>query len=244
MDQLVKRSRIWNHGSWAKLALPAVAACLSLTGCSGFFDDVTSHEFKLNQWFTKSDPYAVLRDSNDGDHRAKAYRQLSEPFAHGGTEQDQTFVVDLLTKGATEESYAVCRLAAIQTLSTFKDPRTALALKDAYYKASKFGPEKATPIRCAALTGLGDIGSPEGVDLLVKVLREPPVEGPDADRRQKMDERHTAAQGAWKVQTVSSNRSLAVGVEDRPGHRITIKGSRVARVGDWPAYSTRRQGLG
>ena len=45
--------------------------------------------------FVKPDPLVVLRDSSDGDERAKALRALQEPKPNGGTDADHGDDVDL-----------------------------------------------------------------------------------------------------------------------------------------------------
>jgi hypothetical protein len=176
-----------------RLLLPALA-CTALAGCAGWWDEVTSHDFKFKEVFkAPPDPMTVLQKDPDGDHRAKALRALREPLANGGSAQDQEVVVNLLVQCATTDPQALCRLAAVETLSTFHDPRAAEALKDAYYRASSFNPETAGVIKCRVLACLGKTGQPAAVELLVKVLREPPVEGSEPEKQQKTDERIAAA---------------------------------------------------
>jgi HEAT repeat protein len=177
------------------LAVAFAAVCLGAGGCSTFWDDVTSRDFKLSMWFNKPSPMVVLRDSTDGDQRAKAMRNLKEPLPNGGDQRDQDVVVDLLTTAALSDGQIVCRQAAVYALRSFKDPRAVEALKEAYYRASafKFNPETVTILRCQILEALGENGQPQAVELLVRVVREPPVEGPEQDKQQNMDERIAAA---------------------------------------------------
>jgi HEAT repeat protein len=174
-----------------KWLLPILLGPL-LAGCAGFWDDVTSRDFSFHNFFNKPNPLVVLRDSSDGDLRAKALRSLHEPRANGGTDEQQDAVVKILTTAASSEKYPVCRLAAIQALGTFKDPRVVDGLLNAFYNASSFTAETATIVRCEALTALGQVGNPAAVDLLAKVAREPPAEGPEADRQQATDVRIAA----------------------------------------------------
>jgi hypothetical protein len=174
--------------------LAAALACAALGGCAGWWDDVTSHDFKFKEAFRRPpDPMMVLQNDPDGDHRARALRSLREPLQSGGSAQQQDLVVATLIKSATGDAQALCRLAAIETLSTFHDPRAAEALKDAYYRAGSFNPETAGILKCRVLAALGATGQPTAVELLVKVLREPPVEGSELDKQQKTDERIAAA---------------------------------------------------
>jgi HEAT repeat protein len=152
------------------------------TGCTGFWDEVTSRDFRVKNWFIKPDPLVVLRDNpHDGDKREKALRALREPEQHGGTQRDQDAVVQILTAAAATERRAICRIAAIESLSHFKDPRAVQGLVEAYYKADPihfrqhgFPPEQATQIQCAAIKALGETGNPAALELLVRVVAEPP----------------------------------------------------------------------
>jgi hypothetical protein len=178
-------------------------------GCAGFWDEVTSRDFKLQALFDQPHPMEVLAHSSDGDKRATALRSLREPKQYGGTDAEQDQVVTLLIRAAVSERQALCRLAAIQALGRFKDPRAVQGLIDAYYAvteqrldptalASKraelvntFSPEMVTRIQCQALTSLGQTGSPMAVELLTTVAREPQPEG--QARQQAIDVRIAAA---------------------------------------------------
>src|SRR5947209_12419873 len=94
-----RRSRAW--------ALTALAA-LCLAGCAGVWDDVTSRDFSVGGLFSKPNPMLVLRDSSDGDKRAKAFRALREPKQSGGTDQEQDAVVKILTTAAASEKQPLC----------------------------------------------------------------------------------------------------------------------------------------
>src|SRR5262249_14252415 len=120
-----------------------LAGLLTLVGpgCAGFMDKVTSKDFEFSSLFAQPNPLMVLRDSTDGRARAEALRSLREPKQHGGTDQDQDLVVEVLTKAAWNEHYVFCRLAAINTLRHFKDPRAVEGLKEAYYRATSFPPD-------------------------------------------------------------------------------------------------------
>jgi len=205
--------------------LAGVAAALttaSLSGCADFWDKVTSHDFEFKSLWTSDPPLVVLRDSEDGDKRAKAMRALEEPLTHGGTQQDQEFVLQILGTAAVKDRQPLCRLAAISSLGKFKDPRAVQYLKDAFYNASNFPDSavakdntKTTPgavpgplsiystagisldmpnqIECQALVALGQTGNPLALDLLTRVVREPRGVGADEDRQQGMDVRLAAA---------------------------------------------------
>jgi hypothetical protein len=179
-----------------RLSLLAVA-CAALSGCAGFWDDVTSRDFHFKDMFKPApDPLVVLRTSTDGDKRRKALLALREPLQNGGKQEDQDVVVKVLIWNATSDPQPLCRMAAIDSLQHFKDPRAAQALVDAYERASYFQrerPETAAVIRCQTLAALGVNGNPAGVELLVGIVKEPPTAGPNKDQQQSMDERIAAA---------------------------------------------------
>jgi hypothetical protein len=182
-------------------------ACVGLGGCVTW-DDVTSRDFTVQGMFVRPDPIYVLNTSHDGDKRAKAFRSLREPLANEGTQKDQDAVVTILVYAAANDQQALCRIAAISALRDFKDPRAAEGLKEAYYRASSFPPESASVIRLEALNALGHTRNPAAIDLLVKVLREPPVEGPEADKQQKMDERIAAARALGNFKEYQATEAL------------------------------------
>jgi hypothetical protein len=171
----------------------ALAALPLACGCAGFWDEVTSRDFTFDALFTKPNPMVVLRDSPDGDKRAKALQALREPRQNGGSDADQDAVVKILLAAATTEKQPLCRLAAIESLSHFKDPRAVAGLKEAFYNANTFTPETATVVRCRALAALGETGSPDAVELLARVVREPQAEGSETEKQQAVDVRIAAA---------------------------------------------------
>jgi HEAT repeat protein len=172
------------------------ALCPLLCGCAGFWDEVTSRDFTVQSLFVKSSPLVVLRDSKDGDKRAKAYAALREPKQNGGTPEEQEMVIQLLSTAAVSERQSLCRVAAIESLGHFKDPRAVEALKTAYERANSFPPDQANRIRCQALTALGETGNPAAVDFLVRVVQQPPIDphkGTEQDKQHVTDERIAAA---------------------------------------------------
>src|SRR5262245_51559061 len=80
-------SRMARHGFFA------FAAAAALPGCATMWDDVTSRDFHVRSMWERTDPMTVLRESTDGDKRAKAMRELKEPRANGGNDVEQDRVM-------------------------------------------------------------------------------------------------------------------------------------------------------
>jgi hypothetical protein len=182
-------------GHWLSL----LAFCvLAPVGCTGY-DDFSWKQMNFEVFRDPKDPLAVLRDDkSELWARRRALLCIKEPLAHGGSQQDQDDAVAILKQVATYDQHAPCRMAAIDTMSKFKDPRIVEALKDAYYRASSLGPESGTVIRMLALGALGETGNPAALDLLIRVVRQPPSIGPDADRQMTINERTAAARALGK----------------------------------------------
>jgi hypothetical protein len=219
-------------GRQAWRTLPLFLAPLALAGCANFWDEVTSKDFKIQALWSHPDPIVVLRDSNDGDQRAKALRALHEPKQFGGTDQEQEEVLRILTAAAINERQPWCRFAAIQALGRFKDPRAVTALQTAYEKAgmvpagnvqqvgfalaNNMPPETASTMRCQALVAMGETGNTAAMDLLVRVVRQPPAEGAEVERQQILDERIAAARALGNFnQYEATDALLAVLQKDR-----------------------------
>lgn len=164
-----------------------------LVGCTAIQDTIGPIKFDPAKMIHPPEPLSVIRNSSNGDERADAYRSLKEPLTHGGSQDQQEIVIKALRYGATSEPQSLCRMAAIDTLRSFRDPRTVDILKEAYYKSSSFLPDTGSVVRCHSLDALGETRDPTAVEFLVKVLREPKIEGTDVDRQQKLDERIAAA---------------------------------------------------
>lgn len=171
--------------------------CCAIGGCAGFWDDITSRDFKFKEMFKPApDPLWVIRNSTDADKKSKALLSLQEPLQHGGTQQEQDVIVKLLVQSAVSDPQPLCRLAAIATLQHFKDPRTAPALIDAYDRAAYFQrdrPEAMETIQEQSLQALGVNGNPVAVDLLVRVLKTPPLTGTAGEKQNDLQQRIYAA---------------------------------------------------
>ncbi len=182
----------------------ATVAAFGLTGCAGTYDLITSQRFKerpFHTLFTSEDPIKVLETDQAGDDRVRAMKKLEEPREHGGSTDQQDRVIAILEQSATTEQRPLCRLAAIEALSRFKDPRVGPILLKAYnnsaYDApaaeikgsavspaavnglaiknaiSQFTPDTVTSIQCMTIDGLGRRRNPEGLKLLIQIALAP-----------------------------------------------------------------------
>lgn len=188
---------------------PTALALLGLCGCANFWDEVTSRDFKFKNLFVHKEPMVVLRESKDGDERAKAMLKLHEPNQHGGSAQEQDEVMKILTQSATQDPRPLCRLAAVEKLGEFKDPRAVEALQGAFYGVfNEFPPEISTRIQCQTLTSLGRTGNPDVVVFLAKTLREPPAERSDL-AQQRTDRCMAAARALSRFNNPEATEALA-----------------------------------
>ncbi len=160
----------------AGLAFPA--------GCSTFVDTVTSHDFRVRDLFSNPDPIAVLRTQEDGDARAKAMFNLKEPKKSGGSDESQNEVLGFLSEAALRDARPLCRLAAIDALGRFDDPRTAALLMQAYQASSAFSTETANSIRCQVIQALSRKNDAEALNLMATVAAAPRQRPAPADVRQ------------------------------------------------------------
>lgn len=177
-------------------------------GCAGFWDEVSSRNFKFAHLYSSPDPLVVLQESDDGWQRSKALAGLQEPLAHGGTQKDQDFYVKILTESAKSDRDPLCRIAAVKTLGRFKDPRAAEALQRVTEQNLTFTGEMNNLLRQEALKSLAQTGSPLAVEQLVKVAKEPPIEGASQDRQEVLDRRLTAIRGLGKYDYPESKETL------------------------------------
>lgn len=168
------------------------ALALTAAGCATFWDDVSSREFTFSELFVKPDPLEVIAKSSDGERRGKALAALQEPLRNGGTQQEQEFHLQLLSKAAREDREPLCRLGAIRALGNFQDPRAARILEDVYQQPKlPFTQEFNAMIRQQALRSLERAGDDESRHLLVRVARQPgpALDASFVDRQQTQDEK-------------------------------------------------------
>ena len=154
-DSVTKRPlRAGGSSVYRALTIAVAAASLLTAGCAGMWDAVTSRRFldepfkTVGKVISPDDPMVVLRADppRAGDEIAKAMHRLKEPIHNKGTQEDQDWIVDLLSRAATTDNSPVLRYAAISALGRFDDPRTASILVLAYQNAEgpKIGPKPLT----------------------------------------------------------------------------------------------------
>lgn len=178
---------------------------LSLAGCAGLWDEVTSRDFQVRHLFVEPDPFVVLQESTDGDHRAKALRALGKRQV---AESNPESALQALTKAATTERQPLSRLAAIQSLGRFNDPRAVQGLNAAFESADDFTAETAHLVRCHTLAALGQTTHPDAAALLVRIVNQPATRGTEQDRQHTLDERLAAVRALESVRHPQATEAL------------------------------------
>jgi hypothetical protein len=181
--------------------LLASVVLLPAGGCAPFWDEVLSRERDMHGYFHPPDPLVVLKESTDGERKAKALASLREPNQHGGRAEDQDVYVQILTSTACADRDPLCRLAAIQALGGFKDPRAAKALDDIFEQSKlPFTQDFNNTIRQTALRSIERIGSDDSRQLLVRIARQPgpAQDASSVDRQQIQDEKLIAIRALGK----------------------------------------------
>jgi hypothetical protein len=175
--------------AWIALALPAA-------GCAAFWDEALSRERDLGGYFRPPDPLVVIRDSTDGERRAKALASLREPT----NDKDHEVYVQILTTAARTERDPLCRLGAISALGYFKDPRAAATVKEIFTSKLAYTAEFNSMIRQTALRSLEKIGSDDSRELMILVARSPgPAQNATSrDSQQTQDEKLIAIRALGK----------------------------------------------
>ena len=219
------------------LLFALIVGAIATTGCAGTWDKISSRKFRDNPigtMFDRRDPLSVMQSSPEGDDRAAAMRKLKEPAANGRGEPEQDEALKLLTDAAINDSSPVVRVAAIEALGKFRDPRAVRSLTAAYYQAggtpaepaapggvqlasggraldranltgpTGFAPEIASVIRGRAIESLALSGNAEAVPVLAQVATGAEKTG-GSDR----DTRLAAVRGLKKMRTQESVTALA-----------------------------------
>jgi hypothetical protein len=186
------------------------ACCLSLCGCATYWDEVTFKDLPQGLWKRDPDPVAVLHDPQaDGNQRYRALANVPEPAQHGGTQQQQDDIFQIVAKAATQDPVPVCRLAALAALGRFKDPRAAACVDGIFDQQLPFPKDMNTLIRDQCLTSLIEIGGPVALQRLVLVAKEPPSTGPAQEYQETLDRQLIAVRGLAKFKEPEATTALA-----------------------------------
>ena len=230
----------------------AAVAVIAQVGCAGTWDAVSSRKFReapFKSTFTSEDPITVLRNKVEGDERAKAMRRLQEPAKAGKSQAEQDEALQILWTAATTDPSPVVRVAAIDALGRFDDPRAVGLLKDAYQKAdgvpsdparfanaadlqqaaaldpiamlapSGFEPSFVATLRSRTITALSGKRSPEAVAFLAQVA----VTAPDGEDQQlDRDVRSAAVRGLGQMRSRESVAALAAVLKQEAGRDVVL----------------------
>jgi hypothetical protein len=145
----------WNGGCTVTRLIAVIALTAAGAGCASTWETVSSRRFRekpFQTMFGSEDPLTVLRESPDGDARARAMRALKEP-AEDGRPEAQDEVIQVLEEAATADPHPWVRMAAIDALGRFRDPRAVEILAVAYYQAS--GRSEPAPVAQPVVTAGG-----------------------------------------------------------------------------------------
>lgn len=233
------------------LALGAAVAVLSgLTGCANTWEAVSSQRFRDKPWettFGREDPARVIRTSSDGEARARAMRALTESQVAALSEAERGEVFDHLTNAATQDPSPWVRMAAIDALGRYPDPRATEVLATAFHQATGrlvpaqpagklpgplgdrlgltgpqgFPGDQVANVRGRALDALARSGRPEAVEFLARVAagNEVLVNEDPVDRAFV---RQRAVAGLGKMRQKDAVVALAKVLTDEQGKDLTL----------------------
>jgi HEAT repeat protein len=210
-----------------------------LIGCNAWWDDMTARGYWQERFAPRQDPFVVLKDSRDGDKRHAAVLAIGQvdPATLPPKEAEERLAL-LITMAGTERQVWV-RIAAVQALGNWCDSRAVEGLKDAYYRATAYPGDGGAALRIHVLTALGRCGHPTAMDLLTKVLSEPPEAGPLSEQQAKLEERLAAARALGNFPKSARAGEALLEVlrkENDPGMRNHARESLVSITGrDFPA---------
>jgi HEAT repeat protein len=218
--------------------LAAAVAVVCHLGCARTWDVVSSQRFRENPFgtmFTSEDPITVLRNRVDGNDRADAMRRLKEPAKDGKGQAEQDEALGYLSQAATTDPSPIVRVAAIDALGRFEDPRAVRMLMDAYQKAdgvpsdpartvdpdvtpasaidpiallgpTGFEPSFVATLRSRTVTALAGKPDAEAVGFLAKVATTDPA---GEDRQLDRDVRAAAVRGLGQMRSKEAVVALA-----------------------------------
>ena len=233
------------------LIFAAVMAVACQLGCAGTWDVVSSRKFReapFHTMFTSEEPITVLRNKVDGNARADAMRRLKEPAKNGKSPQEQDEALNYLYAAATTDPSPIVRVAGIDALGRFDDPRTVALLKDAYAKAdgvpsdpaklsttdlqqvanidtiaalapTGFEPSFVATLRSRTVTAMAGKPSPEAVAFLAKVATTDPS---STDQQLDRDVRAAAVRGLGQMRSKESVTALASVLKQEAGRDVVL----------------------
>lgn len=221
------------------LILAAAAAVVFHLGCARTWETVSAQRFReapLKSMFTQEDPITVLRNRVDGNDRANAMQRLKEPAKDGKSQAEQDEALQLLWNAAGTDPSPIVRVAAIDALGRFDDPRAVRLLMDAYQKAAGvpsdparaanadvtqasnidpdaplgptgFEPSFVTMLRQRTIVAMSGKQDPEAVAFLAKVATTAAPTGGDQDIDR--DVRAAAVRGLGQMRSKEAAVALA-----------------------------------
>ncbi|MCU0705852.1 MAG: HEAT repeat domain-containing protein [Fimbriiglobus sp.] len=233
------------------LILLAAAAMIAPVGCARTWDVVSSRKFReapFSTLFSSEEPIAVLRNKVDGNERADAMRRLKEPAKQGKGQAEQDESLNILYTAATSDPSPIVRVAAIDALGRFDDPRTVTLLKEAYAKAdgvpsdparaekndlqqaaaldpilmlapTGFEPSFVATLRSRTVAAMAGKGSPEAVAFLAQVATSEPT---GTDAQLDRDVRSAAVRGLGKMRSKDSVAALATVLKQEAGRDVVL----------------------
>lgn len=234
------------------LILIAATAAVAHVGCAGTWEAVSARKFReapLKSMFSSEEPISVLRNKVDGNERADAMRRLKEPAANGKPPAEQDEAMQILWTAATTDPSPIVRVAAIDALGRFTDPRAVGLLKDAYEKAdgvpsdpaklattdltqvasvddiamlapTGFEPSFVATLRQRTITALAGKPSPEAVAFVAKVA----TTAPGASEQQQLDRdvRSAAVRGLGQMRSPEAVTALATVLKQEAGRDVVL----------------------
>ena len=233
------------------LTLSAAVALIASIGCAGTWDAVSARKVReapFQNMFSSEEPITVLRNKVDGNERADAMRRLKEPAKQGKPPAEQDEAMHILWTAATTDASPIVRVAAIDALGRFDDPRAFRLLKDAYEKAdgvpsdpakldtadltqvanidtiamlapTGFEPSFVSTLRLRTIDAMAGKQTPEAVAFVAKVATSEPSK---TDQQADRDVRSAAVRGLGQMRTPESVAALTTVLKQEAGRDVVL----------------------
>ncbi len=234
------------------LTLSAAVALIASIGCAGTWDAVSSRKFReapFTRLFSSEEPITVLRNKVDGNERADAMWRLKEPAKQGKPPAEQDEAMHILWTAATTDASPVVRVAAIDALGRFDDPRAIGLLKDAYEKADGVPSDPAklatadltqtaniesiidlaptgcepsfvSTVRLRTMEAMANKQTPEAVAFVAKVATTEP--SAKSDQQLDRDVRSAAVRGLGQMRSPESVAALTTVLKQEAGRDVVL----------------------